>query len=274
MASTLHDRPAAASPPPPSTPRTAVADRLRRVGPREWAVWAVVILVLAIVPALVSAARPQTVRSDVVLEPAAGASARPGAMAGYARAVLHLPVVQSHIAAQRNRYWNLIGLRHVDVDVAAVGAGGQGVRLTVAERTPGKARGLAGIVAEQLAAQSREAAPRRARARAGVRAIDRALQAPGLTAARRAELVAQREFIAAQARQDRGAIALRVARPATLPAGDRVDRLVSPVAPDGVPRPDPLWAGFAGLLLGLALCALWLALPAGRRADGSAPPGE
>jgi hypothetical protein len=28
-----------------------------------------------------------------------------------------------------------------------------------------------------------------------------------------------------------------------------------------VPRPNPLWAGFVGLLLGVALCALWLALP-------------
>jgi hypothetical protein len=234
----------------------------------------VVILALAIVPALVSAARPQTVRSDVVLEPAAGASARPGTMARYARIVLHLPVVQSHIAAQRNRYWNFIGLRRVDVDVAAAGAGGQGVRLTVADRTPGKARDLAGIVAVQLVAQSRGAARRRARARAGVRGIDRALQAPGLTADRRTQLAAQREFIAAQARQERGATALRIARPAVLPAGDRVDRLVSAVAPDGLPSPDPLWAGFAGLLLGLALCALWLALPAGRRADSPPPPGE
>ena len=274
MASTLHDPAPPAAAPAPATPPTVVADPLGRLGPRGRAVWAVVILALAVVPALVSAARSETVQSDVLLEPVAGASARDGAMAAYARRVLALPVVQGRIASQRNRYWFLIGLRHVDVDVRAEGPGGERVRLSVADRTPGKARDLAHSVARQLVAQSRGAAARRSSTRAGLRVVDRALQDPALTAARRAQLESQRRFIVVQGRQDEGVVELRIARPATLPAGDRIARAVSKVAPEGVPRPNPLWAGFAGLLLGLALCALWLALPAGRRASGPAPPGE
>ena len=272
MASTLHDRPAVA--PPPAAPRNVVAQRLRRLGPRERAIWAVVILLLALLPAVVSAARPETVRSDVLLQPAAGETARAEAMADYARRVVAVPFVQVRIAAERNRYWSLIGLRPVRVGVAAAGPGAQGVRLTVAARTPKEARNVNAVVAEQVTALSRGAAGRRASARAGLRTIERTLRDSQLEPARRAQLVAQRRFVAVQARQERGVVALRVARPATKPAGDRIDRLVWPVASDGVPRADPLWAGFAGLLLGLALCALWLALPAGRRPARSAATGE
>ena len=143
------------------------------------------------------------------------------------------------------------------------------MRLSVADRTPREARDLANSVAREVAAQSRGAAARRASGLGALKVVDRALQDPDLTAARRAELVAQRRFILTQSRLDEGVVALRLARPATLPAGDRLDRAVSKVAPDGVPRPDPLWAGFAGLLLGVALCSVWLALPPGRRARAS-----
>lgn len=274
MASTLHDPAPPAAAPAPAASRTVVAERLRRLSPRERAVWAAVILALALLPALVSAARSETVRSDVVLEPVRGTRTAAGTMAAYARRVVALPLVQSRIAANRNRYWNVIGLRHAEVDVAAAGPGGRAVRLSVPARSSGDARDLAGIVAAQVAAQSRGAASRRGGARAGLRAIDRRLRDAALSPARRSELLAQRRFIVTQARQEHGAVPLRVTRPPTLPAGDRIDRVVAKVAPDGAPRPSPLWAGFAGLLLGLALCSLWLALPAGRRADGPAPPGE
>jgi hypothetical protein len=265
MASTLHDRPAAAA--SPAAPRgRVVADRLRRLGPRERAVWAVAVLALALVPALVSAARSETVRSEVLLEPAPGQTARPGAMAGYVRTALDQPVLQGRIAFRRSRDWFLIGLRHADVDVRAAGAGNRGVLLSVPERTRRKAHDLAFIVAREIRARSRGAAERRRSGLAALKVIDRALADPALPAARRARLTAQRRFVITQAREDTGVAALEVTRPATLPDGDRIDRLVSKVAPDGAPHPDPLWAGFAGLLLGLALCGLWLALPARRPA--------
>jgi hypothetical protein len=271
MASTLHDPAPPAAAPAAATARTVVADRLRRLSPRGWAIWATVILTLALVPALVSAARPKTVRSDVVLEPVAGTRTGAGTMAAYARRFLAFPLVQSSIAARRSRYWSVIGLRHVDVDVAAAGPGGGGVRLSVPAGIPGDARDLAGIVAAQVTAHSRGAGSRRAGARANLRAIDRRLRAGGLTTARRAELVAQRKFMVTQVRQERGAVALRVAHRPTRPDGDRIDRAVSKVAADGAPRPSPLWAGVAGLLLGVSLFALWLAVPADRR-PGPAPP--
>jgi hypothetical protein len=268
MASTLHDRAPAAAPPPPAPRGTVVADRLRRLGRRERAIWAVAILVLALVPALVSAARSDTVRSEVLLEPAPGERARPGVMADYVRTVVNLPVVQGRIAFRRSRDWFLVGLRHADVDVDAAGRGGRGVRLTVTERTRRKARDLAFIVAREVRARSRGAARRLSSGLAGLKVIDRALRNRVLPAARRRELLAQRRFILVQARQDAKGASLEITRPPTLPAGDRIDRIVTKVAPDGAPHPHPLWAGFAGLLLGLALCGLWLALPAGRRAGG------
>jgi hypothetical protein len=270
MAFALRDPSPAAAAPRPATPRDVLADRFRRLSPRQRAIWAAVILGLALVPALISASRPENVRSAVLLEPAAGQKAPTGVMANYLRSVVNVPIVQSRVAWSRSRYWDLIGLEHVDVDVQEAGPDGQGVRLTVADRTPRKARDLATAVAAEVVYQTRRAASRRASARGGVLFIDHALRNPNLSHARRAELITQRQLVATQAHQLRNAVEARISRPATMPAGDRIDRVVSKAAPGGVPRPNPIWAGLAGLFVGLALCALRLALPA-TRAPGDPP---
>jgi hypothetical protein len=269
MASTLHDPARTAPPAAPGGRRSLVAGRLRELGPRQRAVWGVVMLVLALGPAVVSAARPEQVRSYVFLEPVAGATAREGDVADYTRRILRLNLVQNTIAGTRSRYWTLLGLGRVHVDVHPAGPGGQGVRLSVLGRTRAEARDLANATAAQVTARSRGTIARRTRARAGLRKLDKARRDPHLTRARRSGLEAYRRFVAFDDGLEAGAVDLRVARPATVPADDRISRLVSKVAPDGVPRPNPLWAGFAGLLLGLALCSLWLALPPGRRARAS-----
>src|SRR4051812_9646874 len=121
MAFALRDPTPAAATPPPPTRRSVMAERVRRLSPRQRAIWAAMILGLALVPALISASRPKDVRSNVLLEPVTGQRAPRGVMAGYARSVLRAPVVQSRIAWTRSRYWNLIGLEHVDVNVQAAG---------------------------------------------------------------------------------------------------------------------------------------------------------
>jgi hypothetical protein len=234
----------------------------------------VFVIAMTLVPIFVSATRPTQVTSEVVIEPVAGSKVSEGATAAYARRVLRLNLVQHTIAATRSRYWTLIGLGHVDVDVEAVGRGGQAAKLSVADRTRAEAQKLANAAALAVTARSRGAPARHARARAKLRKLAQALRDPGVSPKRRSQLIATRQFIGFDARLDAGAVALRVAGPATRPAGDRIDRVVSAVAPDLAPRPSPLWAGVAGLLLGLSLCALWLAVPPGRRTGGPAPPGE
>ena len=269
MASTLHD-PKAPTPAPAATPRSRLSRRLPALGSHQLAFLGIFLLAMTLIPILVTGARSKQVTSEVVVEPVAGSKVSEGATAAYARRVLRLNLVQHTIAATRSRYWTLIGLGHVDVDVEAVGRGGQGAKLIVAGRTRAEAQRLANAAALSVAARSRDAPARHARARAKLRKLAQALRDPGLSPQRRSQLIATRQFIGFDARLDAGAVALRVARPATRPAGDRIDRVVSKVAPDGAPRPSPLWAGVAGLLLGLSLCALWLAVPPGR----PAPPGE
>jgi hypothetical protein len=128
-------------------------------------------------------------------------------------------------------------------------------------RTPGEAQEVAAVVAREAVVRSRGAADRRVQARSALLLVEKALRNPDLTPGRRSELERQREFITVQGRQDIGVAPLRVVAPPTRPDGGVVDRLAREVVSDGVPRPNPLWAGFVGLLLGLALCALWLALP-------------
>jgi hypothetical protein len=272
MASTLHD-PEAPTPPPAAPPRSLFTRRLPALGAHQMAFLGVFLLAMTLIPIVVTATRPERVTSEVVIEPVAGSKVSEGATAAYARRVLHLTLVQHTIAATRSRYWTLLGLGHVDVDVEAVGRGGQAAKLSVAGRTRAEAEKLANAAAVAVTARSRGALARRARARAKLRRLARALRDPDLSPERRSQLIGTRRFIGFDARLDAGAVALRVARPATRPAGDRIDRVVSKVARDGAPRPSPLWAGFAGLLLGLSLCALWLAVPTDRR-PGPAPPGE
>ena len=265
MASALRD-PAPPATAPAATRRSVLSGRLDRLGRRERVVMALAVLALAVVPALVSALRPATLWSETRLAPEPGERARPGLMAPLIERWVSLPVVQDRIAFTRSRWYWLVDLDLADVEASPAGPGGQGAFVRVPGRTPGEAQEVAEVVARQLVKHFRGAAKRREGTRRALLVVDKALRDPDLTPARRDELLRQRRFINVQARGDEGVAALRVVSRPTRPDGGVVDGVTRRVVSDGVPRPHPLWAGLAGLLMGLALCALWLALPVRGRA--------
>jgi hypothetical protein len=260
MASTLRDAPPQAAPPPP-TPRSAVSERWRRLGRRERVVMALAVVALALVPALFSALRPATLYSEMRLSPELGERAAPGRMAPYIERMVVSRGVRDRIAGTRSRWYWLVDLELTEVRATPAAPGGQGAFVRVPGSTPGEAQEVARVIARHAIAQSRDAATRRATTRAALAMVDRALRRPGLSAARQAELERQRTFIVVQGRNQRGVAPLQLASGPTRPDGGVVDSLARNVVAEGVPRPNPLWAGLVGLLLGLALCALWLALP-------------
>src|SRR5829696_9046840 len=100
MPSTLRD------PAPPAAtkreaPRAVLADRLRRLGPRERVVLTLAVVALTLIPAIVTAVRPATLHSEVRLAPAAGERTRPGLMARYVERFVHQPLIQDRIAGER-----------------------------------------------------------------------------------------------------------------------------------------------------------------------------
>jgi len=252
MASTLHD------PALPAATRRTPARLGRR---RHLLVMALVVVVLTLVPAAVSSLRPATVHSEVRLVPERGQQTRTGAVASLVEQRVNQPGVRNRIVTARRRSAWIVDLALTDVRATPAAPSGQGALISVPGATPGEARDVARLVAREVIARAGGAAARRAEARRAVAAVERALHQRGLTPARRTELESQRRFITVQALQDAGLTPVRVAAGPTRPEGDLVDRVVRPVISDGVPRPNPLWAGFVGLLLGVALCALWLALP-------------
>jgi hypothetical protein len=100
--------------------------------------------------------------------------------------------------------------------------------------------------------------------------IERALRRDDLPAARRLELTQRRDDIQAVL-DNQEFVYERTATPATRPDERAADRLLGALPGSRPLRPDPLWAGLAGLALALALLAWVLALsPASRRRAPSA----
>ena len=245
----------------------AVGGRWRALRPVERVLLGLLVAVLAVVPALVTGRRSSSYRSEValaVVSPPPAGAADPVARV---RLQVNSRFVQGLMAARAGGSVGALpaGARTVGVRRAADGS----IVLSVPGTDPSSARRLADQIASGLADQSRLAAASRKQMARKLAMIDRALRAPGLTAARRRRLVAERRFAGIALQGQRQSAEFAVRRVATTPRRNAVDRVVAGVHAGDATTPPALWAGIAGLLLGLALSGVWLVA---RDPDVARPP--
>jgi hypothetical protein len=267
MASALRDRPRP-SPGRPAGRSAAIVRRLRGLAPRQRALLALALLLLTLVPVAVSLARPAVRWSELVVTPAPAALTPRGSASEQMGRLLRDRSFRARVADERDSTWFVLESRLDDVDVAAVAGDPSRARVRVPARTRAEALGVARSVAAVITAQGRAAPKMLAVARARLREIAEALgdrPAP----ARRRQLLTERRFIGVAIGN---LVALEVVEPPSLPSRTTTEALIEQLDESGAPRPSPLWAGLAGLLLGLALCCLWLARPSDERAGRDAWP--
>jgi hypothetical protein len=252
MASALHDRPR-------PSPRRPAGRR---------ATLALAVLLLALVPVGISLARPAVRWSELAVARAGGGSTPRGSLVEHVRRLLRDGGFRARVADDQDSPWFAYESRLGDVDVSPAAQDPSRVRIRVPARTRTQALGIARSVAAVITAQGRAAPEMVAIGRARLREVEAALRDP-LTPARRRELVAERRFIGVALAN---VVPLEVVDPPSVPARTTVEALIETLDESGAPRPSPLWAGLAGLLLGLALCCLWLARPLDEGAAGDSWP--
>ncbi len=269
MAFALRDRPRP-SPGSPAGRSATIVRRLRGLAPRERALLALAVLLLTLVPVAVSLARPAVRWSELVVAPAAGAPTARGSPAEQVSRLVRDRSFQARVDDERDSAWFTLESRLDDVEVSAVAGDPSRVRIRVPARTRAEALGVARSVAAVLTAQGRTAPRMVAVGRARLREIDAALRGRPAPARRR-QLLTERRFIGVAIAN---VVAVEVVDPPSRPSRTATEALIEKLDESGAPRPSPLWAGLAGLLLGLALCCLWLARPSDERAGRDAwPPG-
>ncbi len=252
MASTLRD-------PAPPADRLAAAtrplsERLGRLPRRERVLLAAVLLLLTLVPAAIAAARSSEARVDLKLERASRDASSPVGLPAYVRAMVRGRGLRDHVAAATARSWRDLERHYDDIEVVRGDAGPDAVVMQVPGGTVRDAQRLAGIIADKVNIDARlQLAARSDLARTG-----RRLRRGGLSAARRRQLLTQREFARVGLRPFRDDIPLRVSGPFTEKPRGTVDRAIDSLPGENPPHRSPVWTGFAGLLLGLAVCSLWL----------------
>jgi hypothetical protein len=239
--------------------KTAEGDRSRRPATGERLLLGLVIALLTVVPALVAAARPSSYRSEVELRVPQPEARRLEPPRAYVTSFVGGPILRGHMMELLGDAWPQY--RPLSERIAVTAGrredGGRVIVAVPAER-PSQARELAGFVAEKLLADAALKYPARRRARAALARVERALREPGLEPARRRELLARRRSAEATAAVYVPIVPLRASGPATQPKLSGIDSAVRRLLGHDQPPPSPLWSGFAGLLLALALCALWL----------------
>jgi hypothetical protein len=225
---------------------------------------AALVAALVIVPAVVTSERSATYRSEVTLAASRQAADPGGNPVAYVRSQLNSRLVRGLIAAQSGGSFGALP----EAGSARVrgGAGGT-ITLSVPGPTPTTARTLADRIALGLAAQSRESAARHRALEAQRTVVAAGLRMKGLSSRDRRELRLQLRFVTAALTRRSGGVDLEVARRASLPERNVVDRAMAAAGIGDAATPSPVWAGMAGLLLGLALCCVWLVA----RQPGAAP---
>jgi hypothetical protein len=229
-----------------------------RVGRRERVLLVVLVAVMALAPALVALARETSHRATVELLVANEGDDAADAI-GYVRSQLVNPFVRNSIVKQVGAAWAGEPEFYGDIGVAA-GADGDppSVRLTASGDSPAEARRVADIAAREIVAGTQQRARRMERGERILTTIERRLAEGDLSARQRRSLRGRAAFIRAEAAGLESVVALRVAGEASSSSLGLADRVIDALRPGGAPRPQPIWAGIAGLITGLALCALWL----------------
>ena len=253
MALALRDRTGPAQA-PDSRGRTAGARaRWRAVPPRTRAVLALVVIVLTAAPVAVTLARPDSFHATfVVAQHDASQVSDVSLDERVTRAAGGIEARRRIVALRDASGWSLPKV--IPDPIVGRGPRPGTVRVTFRADTAQESQDLARVVASVITTQRRRIVRKRAAEIGRLREVESALERRDLSRARRARLREEAAFIRASLP---GLVALRVSDPpsAVRPAG-LIDRLDT----SGVPRPDPVWAGAVGLMLGLALCSLWLAL--------------
>jgi hypothetical protein len=253
MASTLRD-------PAPAPNRLAAAaaplsERLGRVPRRERVLLAVVLLILTVVPAAIAAARSSEVRVELALERAAPGFSAPQGVPAYVRSMLRGSRLREHVAGVTGRSWRDLEDHYDAIEVVRRGAPGhREVVMRVPADTVRDAEKLADAIVGKLDID----AELQVNGRTLLARIGRRLRDENLSEAVRRRLITQRLFARAGLRSFRNDIPLRASRPVTEAPRGTVDRAIDSLPGENPPYRSPVWTGLAGLLLGLALCSLWL----------------
>jgi hypothetical protein len=266
VALALRDQTRPTSAPDSGGPTAGVSARLRAMPPRTRAVLALVVVVLTAAPAAITLARADTFTSTLVVaqQDASQASDVP-LIERVTRTARGFETRRRIVALRDAPGWSL----PEDIPNPIVGAGPRPgtARVTIPADTTREALDVARVTAGVITAQARRISRARAAALDRRRAIDSALGRRDVSRARRSRLREEAEFIRASLP---GLVALRISDP---PAAVQPTGLIDRLDPGGIPRPDPVWAGAVGLMLGLALCSLWLTL-SGRSSSAREQAGD
>jgi hypothetical protein len=228
--------------------------RLRSLPARWYLLWAVVLVVVAAVPAAVNAARPSEHTASVEAFLTGPSAARsPAGRTAYLRALLADPRLAQDAKTISGQDVDPASLRdRIDFKPTS-----RSVVITVRADTPQHARDLANALAYAFA----NASGRRlsARAQAQLVRVRAGLQSRPLKRRRRIALrAAERKLESAAANP--GASVVFGPRPSTAKPDQRLDRWLDDLPGPYPPRRDPLWAALAGLLVGCAFCLASLLL--------------
>jgi hypothetical protein len=142
----------------------------------------------------------------------------------------------------------------------APGDSSTNVFLITSGTTPKRAEQLANVVGRLVVDESRHDSEARIRSRLQ-RLLGRAAE-PDLSHKDRTSIPRRIEEVVAKLRDPRPPITLREKRASTPAVTATIDKLVQRLPGDFPPSPSPAWAGLAGLLLAVALLAVWLLVPA------------
>jgi len=253
VALALRDKTRPASVPDAGGQAWGVRGRLRAVPPRTRAALALVVVVLTAAPVAMTLARPDTFTSTFTVAQQHASQVSYLSLDERVTRMIRGIETQRRIAALRDaRGWSPT---EVSLDpMVDPGSRPGTVRVTIPADTSQRSQALARVVADAIAAQGRRTSRRRAAALDRRREIEVMLDRRDVSRAQRSRLRDEAAFIRGGLP---GLVALRISDPPTaVPPTGLVDRL----NPSGVPRPDPVWAGAVGLMLGLALCSLWITL--------------
>jgi hypothetical protein len=266
VALALRDQTRPASAPESGGPTAGVSARLRAVPPRTRAVLALVVVVLTAAPVAITLARADTFASTFLVAQQDASQAS------------HLPLVDrvGRAAREYETRRRIVALRDTpgwslpeDIPDPIVGAGPRPgtARVTIPADTSQEALDVARVTAGAITAQARRISRARAAALERRREIEVALARRDVSRAQRLRLETQALFIRVTLPRF---VPLRIADP---PAAVQPTGFINRLDPGGIPRPDPVWAGAVGLMLGLALCWLWLTL-SGRSSSVREQPGD
>lgn len=233
--------------------------RLRAIPKRWYLLWAVVLVVVAAVPAAVNAARPTEHRASIeAFLVGRAASWSTAGRTDYVRSLLADPRLAQDAETISGQHVDSASLR----DRVEFAPTPRSIVITGRADTPQHARDLANALAYAFA----NASARRlgARAQAQLADVRARLQSRPLSRRRRATLHrAESELEAVAAKP--GATVVFGPRPTKAKPEQKLERWLDDLPGPYPARRDPLWAALAGLLVGCAFCTMSLLLAVRRR---------